>query len=405
MVATAHSDRYGIFIRKIGYTGGLERTLDRFRDLEQHYLLHRDVTLASWNDLVRSERGWKLRSANIADAFFALRLIHRTPGDLLVLENLDAAAITGSLLNDETERQTARSLLFLWAVLVNDGELFVNFLLAGFRQSIISEKLAAMIRHKLRFLSEAMRGTDTITRLARVVAIERQETNRGSAGAGRSVTSLNRTEPVRSLIRTEPLQRDTAVDVEGMLKKALQISGDYFRKVPPRRKDWARTLGLWSDEVGLTPRGTRFLKALQSSNYISDDRFFTFWPMEYELVRSGFRPDLLHGTRTLWSALLDFAHAYASVGVKPFGPGDTDRLVNQLRDMMAVYRSLHARKSMLRRELAITVAYPASVAIAAARGEAVIDMPRALVAEQRGERRRVAFRRSRSTGGAVSMAH
>ena len=405
MAATAHSDPYGIFMRKIGYTGGLEHTLDRFRQLEEHYLLHRDLTLASWNGLVRGEQGWKLRSDHISDAFFALRLIHRTPGDVLVLDNLDAAAISGSLLNDESEKRIARSLVFLWAVLVNDGELFVNFLLAGFQQPAISEKLAAVIRHKLRVLSEAMPGKDAIRRMARIVTIERQETNRGSAGSGHSVKSLVRTESVRSLVRREPLQGHASVDVESVLKKAVQISDDYFRKVPPRRRDWARTLGLWSDDGGLTGRGREFLDVLRSSNYIGDRDFFTFWPMEHELVRSGFRPDLLRGTKTLWSALLDVGRAYAGVSVKPFEPGDADTLVGQLREMMAVYRSLHTRKSMLRRELAITVAYPASVAVAAARGEAVIDLPKALVAEQKGELRRIAFRRSRSTGGAVSIKH
>ena len=403
MAVTAHSDPYGIFIRKIGYTGGLEHTLVRFRDLQEHYLSRRDVTLASWNELVRGDPGWKLKSDNISDAFFALRLIHRTPGDVLVLENLDAAAITAALLRDETEKHIARSLVFLWAVLVNDGELFVNFLLAGFHKPHIAVKLSAMIRHKLRVLSGTMRGTDAIKRLARVVAIDRQNTNRGSAGAGHSVISLKRTEPVQALVRTTPLQRHGSLDFEGILDKAVQISDDYYRKVPPRRKDWARTLGLWSDEVGLTARGHRFVDALRSSHYICDRGFFTFWPMDYELVRSGFRPDLLQGTKTLWTALLDFARAYAGASVKPFEPADTDASVTQVRAMMDTYRSLHARKSMLRRELAITVAYPASVALAVARRHSVIDLPKAITYEQMGERRRIALRRSRSTGGALSV--
>ena len=391
-------------MRRIGYTGGLEHTLDRFRDLQEHYLLHRDVTLASWKELVRGEPGWKLRSDNIGDSFFALRLIHRTPGDVLVLENLDAAAVAASLLDDEAERRAALSLVFLWAVLVNDGELFVNFLLGGFEDRCIAEKLTAMIRHKLRVLSGALGSKDAFRRLARVVAIERQETNRGSAGGGRSVRALIRTEPVRTLLRTEPLETGTAPDLESTLAKAVQISDDYYRKVPPRRRDWARTLGLWSDDVGLTTRGRGFVDALRSSNYICDDGFFTFWPMDYELVRSGFRPDLLAGTRTLWAALTDVARAYACVDVKPFEEGsDTDALVKHVRQMMGVYRSLHTRKGMLRRELAITVVYPASVAIAAGRRETVLDWPKALAAEQKGDRRRIGYRRSRNTGGALSI--
>ena len=405
MVATAHSDPYGIFMRRIGYTGGLEHTLERLRDLEDRYLVHGDLTVGTWNALVHGEGGWKLRSDNIDDSFFALRLIHRTPGDVLVLENLDAAAIAASLLHDDAERHDARSLVLLWAVLVNDGELFVNFLLAGFEEQAMVDRLAAMIRHKLSVLSKAIGTRDAVGRLARVVAIERQVRNRGSAGAGRSVKSLVRREPLGALVRTAPLQDGASRDLERTLEKAVQISGDYFRKVPPRRKDWARTLGLWSDEEGLTARGRRFVDVLQSADYIRDDDFFTFWPMDYELVRSGFKPDLLGEAKSLWTALMEFAGAYTNVRVKPFEPRDSDALVEQLRSMMAVYRSLHTRKSMLRRELAITVAYPASVAIAAAQQRFVVDWPKALLAEQTGGRRRIALRRSRRTGGALAMAH
>ena len=396
MAATAHSDPYAIFMRKIGYSVGLERTLERFCDLQELYVSSRDVTLASWKELVRSKPGWKLETDNIADVFFALGLIHRTPGDLLVLENLDAVAIAASLLNDEKEKQTARLVVFLWALLVNDGEIFVNMLLARFEEEPIKEKLSAMIGYKRKVLANAMPGKDAMKRIARVVTIERQEKNKGSAGLGQSVASLK---------RTEPLQTERSLASEHAITRALEFSDDYFRKVPPRRKDWARTLGLWSDDAGLTTQGYGFIALLKSAGYIGDEDFFIFWPMDYELIRSGFKPNLLGGTKTLWETLIDFANAYAGVRVKPFEESDTDTLVDQLDSMMKVYRSLHVRKSMLRRELAITVAYPVSVAIAGAKKDLVVDFPRALDVEQKGAQRRITFRRSRNIGGALSVKY
>ena len=393
-------------MRKIGYSVGLERTLERLRDLQELYVSRRDITLASWEELVRGENGWKLKSDNIADVFFALRFIHHHSGkDLLVLENLDAVAISASLLNDEKEKQAARSVLFLWAVLVNDGELFVNLLLAGFDEELIKEKLSDMIGYKRQVLATAIPGKDAMKRLARILTIERQEKNKGSAGASHSVASLKRTESLHKVKRTESLHKDRSLDSEEAIKEAVELSDDYFRKVPPRRKDWARTLGLWSDDAGLTTLGYGFTNSLRSSGYIGDDGFFTFWPMDYELVRSGFKPNLFEGTKTLWGTLIDFANAYASVRVKPFERSDTETLVAQLDSMMKIYRSLHTRKSMLRRELAISVAYPASVAIAGARKDPVIDMPAALRAEQEGDQRRITFRRSRNIGGAFSVKH
>jgi hypothetical protein len=395
MAATAHSDPYGIFMRKIGYSVGLERTLERLGDLQKLYLSSRDITLASWKELVKGKNGWRLKTDNIADVFSSLELIHRTPGDILVLDNLDATAIAVSLLDDEEKKYAARSFIFLWAVLVNDGEIFVNLLLAGFKEKLIKEKFSAMIRYKRQILAKAMPGKDAAKRIGRVVTIERQEKNKGSASVtGRSITSLK---------RTEPLQKNRSLDSDSSIKEAVEFSNDYFRKVPPRRKDWAKTLGLWSDDTGPTILGADFTDCLRSSGYIGEDGFFTFWPMDYELVRAGFKPNLLQETKTLWDTLIDFADAYGGLRVKSFEQSDTDNLVDHLKTMMKVYRSLHTRKSMLRRELAITTAYPASVAIASASKEPVIDLPKALNAERKGEQRRINFRRSRNTGGALSV--
>ena len=400
MAATAHSDPYSIFMRKIGYSVGLEHTLERFGDLQELYVSRGDITLASWNELVTGEIGWKLKTdkklktGNIADVFFSLGLVHRTPGDLLVLENLDAAAIAASLLNEEKEKLTARSVVFLWAVLVNDGEIFMNLLLAGFEEGPIREKLSAMIAYKRKRLTKAMPGKNIMKRIARVVTIERQEKNKGSTGVGHSVASLK---------RTEPLQTDRSLASEPSSMGAVEFSPDYFRKVPPRRKDWARTLGLWSDDAGLTTQGHDFIDMLRSAGYIGDGDFFTFWPMEYELICSGFKPNLFEETKTLWETLIDFTNAYTGVRVKPFERSDTDTLVDQLDSMIKVYRSLHTRKSMLRRELPITVAYLASVAMASAKKDLVIDFPKALSVEQKGKQRRITFRRSRNIGGALSL--
>lgn len=394
MAATAHSDPYGIFLRKIGYSVGLERTLERFGDLQKLYVESGDVTLASWSELVGPDTGWRLKTDNIADVFYSLDFIHRTPGDVLVLENLDAVAIAAKVLDDPHEIAVARSFVFLWAILANDGEIFVNLLLADFDEERIRDKLAALIKYKREFLAAVMPGRDAIKRIERVVTIERQETNKGSAGAGKTVASLK---------RTEPLERRMRLDSDASIQEAVELSADYFRKVPPRRKDWARTLGLWEDEVGLTSTGRRFKEALVASGYITSEEIFVFWPMDYELVRSGFKPNLIDGSKSLWESLVDIGEAFSELRVKPFSRLDTDSLVDQLEAMMQAYRSLHTRKSMLRREIAITAAYPSLVAMACAKREAVIDVPQALDAERKGNKRRIVLRRSRNTGGALNV--
>ena len=394
MAATAHSDPYSIFMRKIGYSVGLERTLERTGDLQAMYTKNRDVTASIWKELVSGPEHWNLKSDNITDVFYSLRLIQRVAGDILVLENLDAMAITSVLLKNVQEKEAARSFLMLWAILVNDGEIFVNLLLAGFEEKQIKETLSTMRLRKRTALSAVLGGKESARQINRIITIERQEKNKGSAGVGQSIASLK---------RTESLQPEKTSVGDVVESDAIVFSKDYFRKVPPRRKDWARSLGLWENETGLTQRGKDFIEGLTQTEYI-DEGLFTYWPMDYELVRAGFRSDLLgKDAKSLWDCLVDFGSAYSGLQVKEPSAGDADSAIALIDKMLDVFRTLHVRKAMLRREIPITVAYPAAVACACATREPVLNLPAAIEAEQKGERRRLAFRQSRNTGGTLSL--
>ncbi|MFM9896635.1 hypothetical protein ACOTET_03055 [Achromobacter xylosoxidans] len=387
-------------LRKIGYSVGLEFTAERIENLTLRYLRDRDITAMSWHELVTGEKnegGWgREQSAekHIGDFFHALRLIQRTAGDILILENLDALAITSRLLDDEEKKRAARDFLFLWAILTNDGEIFVNLLLAGFEEQSIKNTLTTMIEKKRSDAVEALKGKANAQRINRIITIERQEKNKGSRGDGVSVMSLK---------RTERLQHERAIKISLDENDRISFSEDYFRKVPPRRRDWAISLGLWDGETGLTKRGHDFLDGLRQSGYIDTQGCFTYWPMDYELVRSGLRPDIFGEVKGLWNCLVDFAAAYGGLRVNQQSESDSDIAVQLIAQMVEVFRSLHVRKAMLRRELPITIAYPAAIALSYACGHTMLNLPAAILVEQKGERRRVGLRQSRQVGGALSI--
>lgn len=388
MAATAHSDPYSIFMRKIGYSVGLENTLFRFDELTELYVTQGDITLAMWKNLVHET--WGLKNDHIADVFYSLGFIQRLSGDVLALENLDAAALCKTRV---TARNSTDSLKFLllWAIMVNDGEIFVNLLLSDFEQNRIEETISNFVAYKRSvLLGEASARLDR-RKINKVVNIERQEANKGGAGDGRSITSLK---------RTQPLQKTTENSSD---EEAVRFSPDYFRKVPRSRRDWAKSLNLWSDDVGITPTGSHFINCLRRLGYITELGVFVFWPMEHEFIRSGFNPHLFGEPRTLWDSLVNFAEAYCNVKVKPFDSSDVDEMIAELEVFQRTYRGLHVRKALLRREMAITVVYPALVATACAGKHTLKDIPRALELEQKGEKRRVNLRRSRNTGGAISV--
>ena len=166
---------------------------------------------------------------------------------------------------------------------------------------------------------------------------------------------------------------------------------------------WACSLGLWEDGVGITPKGESLIEGLANSGYIGADGIFVFWPMEYELVRSRFRSDLLGTAKRLWQSVVDVGRAYADLDVAEPTGGDGDRGVATLTEMMQVYRSLNSRKALLRQEMPVTIAYPAICALAIGRGEAVLDVPHLLGCERMAKERRVAVRSSRYSGQSLSL--
>ncbi len=388
------TDPCGIFFRRIGYSVGLEETAARVRQLEALYLSKRDVTIGMWDHLVHSAECWGLKSSHIADVFRSLGLVWRTGSDLLILENLDAMAISSALSDNDEAAERGRFFLLLWAILVNDGEIFVNLLIAGFDRESCRQRLTLLVQKKRRFLSERIHGLRAAGRCLRAVSIERQAGNPGSTGRRRQAVL--------------PGRGRMPVAVGGTLvpqvePQSVEISDDYLRKVPGRRMAWACSLGLWEDGRGITRRGESFIESLTRRGYIGSDGIFVFWPMEYELVRSQFRPDLLGATRGLWEGVLDVASAYATLEVAEPTGEDGDRGVAALAEMMRVYQGLNSRKALLRREMPVTITFPAICALAIGRREAVLDVPDFLRRERMGRERRVAVRASRYSGQSLSL--
>ena len=176
------TDPHGIFFRRIGYSVGLEDTATRVRDLEALYLSKRDITIGMWDHLVHSPECWRLKSRNIADVFRSLGLVWRTGNDLVILENLDAMAISTTLSESQEAAERGRAFLLLWAIFANDGEIFVNLLLAGFEREKCRQRLTLLIQKKRQFLSDHIGTSMALEGFMRAVSIERQTSNPGGAG-------------------------------------------------------------------------------------------------------------------------------------------------------------------------------------------------------------------------------
>src|SRR5438045_1364569 len=91
MAAIAQSEQFHVFMRKIGYSVGLENTFARLLDLTNLYVANGQVTISDWQKLVSET--WGLKTDHIADVFSSLDVIHRSRRGIDIGSTLDMLGV------------------------------------------------------------------------------------------------------------------------------------------------------------------------------------------------------------------------------------------------------------------------------------------------------------------------
>lgn len=388
MVATIHRDPYRLLIRKIGYSVGLERTIDRVSDLVQLYVDELSVTSGAMARLIHSEEKWNLKTTNIIDLFNELDLVRSEGSSIFVLPTLDALAILRiSLTGDDYERALHAVLLF--SLLSSDGDILLNCMSSGFDRDAIRDKLISMVEEKRRRIQAVFTSPQAIQKIDRYVTIETQKSNKGGAVAGQGVNALQRREPLS--MRRGPLASEQS--------PPPQVSDDYLRKVPGRRRDWSVTLGLLDDRGNLLPAGERLFELFNTLGQSVGDTY-TFWPYRDELVQLNLKAESLPWTTPDREAVI-YGLKNVVMGT-PFGSSLSSdfRTIGWLRDVFKTYRTLNPSRSMVRVELPLRVARLVALGFACANEAEDHDVLAVVLKEQDAEQL-VELRPSRQHEGSI----
>lgn len=362
MADTARFDQFQIFMRKIGYSVGLEDTFARLRDLATVYLHEEQITLGDWQELVT--KTWGLKTFHIGDVFGALGVIKASKTRLDILPGLDLLALSRFDLPDQ-QADKAQALALLTLIIEHDGEIFLNCLAADFEPEQVKARLHELIEYKRRKLFEMFRTPDVQVEIARIVGIERQAKNKGGGSPAKSLSEQRRREPLTN--RTGSLSSPGIPTVE--------ISDDYLKKVPPRRRDWAVSLELWDSKRGLLPNGDALFSALDQLGLRLPGGAVVVWPFEHEISRLRLSPTELEGRVIQFWDLVKLAIAGTGGKLGGDGPDALESTRSVLRAQIAEFRRLNRPKAMLRREYPYTVALPAISGNFVARGLPVPDLP------------------------------
>lgn len=391
MAATVQPDPLDVLMRRIGYAVHLEDTFNRVRDLVEIYEENSEVSIGAWNSLV--EERWGLKTRHIEDVLRAFNLLDVQKGTIHVLPGLDEMALAKRQTGEEGY-DDAHRFLFAKQVLLADGDIFLNCLSGEFENDRIARNLKEMIVFKRTTLLGVFRSRDVLQKIFRIVSIDVQGGNVGGAGVGATLSGRSRRGPLG--IRTTPLNATPSVEPE-------DLSEDYFRKVPPKRKGWGYSIGLCDERGRLTEDGAQFLDVLRAHRFGTDDQAFALWPLDYELAQMRIKATSMDvPILDPWEFLLLVREAMGGgTGVERVADDTVKTGLDLLASLYGDYRALSPRRQMLRQELPLQVVYSVVVAIAYASHGSVLPIPAIIQQEAHQPKSRIRYRPSRSMGGAL----
>ncbi len=389
MVAIVQRDPFSVLIRKIGYSVGLENTRERFGDIVEVYARDREISAATLLSELVSGR-WRLSTHNVVDVLSSLNIITVNSGSIDVQFGLDAAAVLRNLIRDDDRFSVALDAVFCALILIADGDIFLNCLAADFEPEAVRNGLLRMVHSKRALAYEAIRLSALREKVDRIINIESQRGNRGSAGVGKGVNLLT---------RTQPLGRE-AGPLSASSEAAPAVSADYLRKVPPRRRDWAKSIGLY-DVKGRTARGDRLLSLLAKAGVRSSDGSYALWPFLPELTALHLNKDTAPWpTLEFHDMCMVVQRAFREDGEDGERVMDAGEQAHFIELAYRQYKTLNLPKSALRNELPLRVAYLAELGwnVAASKGGALSHI---LYDGQLSASDTIEFRASRNNEGAL----
>jgi hypothetical protein len=360
MLATARSNEFGIFIRKIGFSVGLEYTLDRLRDFATIYASKEVFSYGDVNRLLHAPKpnGWGLEKSNehVLDVMRSFGVLSVSKGEVSVLELGEALGILRKLQNDAHFELSLR-FLFVHALILADGDIFLNALAARFDSVDFCDRATRMLEYKWSVLEETFPTSSRRAAIYQAVNIETQDGNPGSRGYGVGGRSAIHDRSTISR-RTGPLQN--RID-----RPKVQISEAYLRKALPRRKAWARSVELIDEAGDLTQLGSSFLEVLGNKG-LGGPSCLAVWPLASELTSPVFARMQLPGQviYSSWNFMVLIGQALHLLGSeqKVTSPADHSLGIGLMVTFLNTFRSLNHSKRILRKELPGRVAYRCALA-------------------------------------------
>jgi hypothetical protein len=366
MVGIVQPESYSRFLRKVGYSVGLENTLSRFTDFCELYASKPQVKISDWQALVHEK--WGLKTRNIADVFASLGIAQITNQGVFAGPFGESGAICIKVLEKPEEVAEALKHLFALSILLADGDIFFNCLAGEFAPTNIAKRLTGMVLGKRHELFDIFKGQADREAIASAITIERQRSNKGGAVKGSRLT-IGASQGLSGVSKS--LGLPGAKDVNHMDPP----SDDYFRHIVPSRREWAKSLGFCESDGRISSEGWRILQSLGNAGFVFPGGEFSLRPTKFELEcnRLSAIIPLTNSAPSTWDYVFLVANGLAPEDLILVTDPDENALESQTIAFFKIFRELSQDRQMVRNELPLFVALSSYMAISRARGEDLAD--------------------------------
>lgn len=388
MLATAPSSDFTPFIRKIGYSVGLEFLLDRVRAFGVAY---GEAEVFGYGDVVRLvQHDWRLKTLNVLDVLRSLGVVSVKNGEVAVLEVGDALGVAWRD-RDTIDYESASAFYLTHAIVSADGDIFLNALASGFDEEGFRQNIERMIEHKWSILEDRFSTADLRKRFYKAVNIELQSNNSGSRGGQGRGLGLP---PMGAPLGQGPLSGPVS-------RPAIQLSGDYLRKTLVTRRAWALALGLADVTGNPTNQGRQLLDAISDVGF-GGPSCIAMWPLDHEIDATGIGSGSYYPRLDSWSFMVVIARGMGLIDEPvPWEPGVHERAIRDIERWFSLYWSINQSKRMVRNQMLGRVLY--RLEIANSLGRAPLPLPAVFDREMEADSPRLTARRSREAELAIAL--
>jgi hypothetical protein len=375
MVEKARSNIFSIFMRKIGYSVGLENTLERVYDFANLYGCNDTISYGDITRLLHAEKpaGWGLDKKNehILDLFKALGVVEVKRGEVSILELGDALGILRRLVVNDDDFLICCKVLLTHSLILADGDIFLNAIASAFDPVEFKRLITAQIEYKWSALENNFSSAAHRAAFYAAVNVESQPTNPGSKGKGLSSAP--------DLMRLKAFRGGSLLTKAG--RPDISIPDSYLLKVLPRRKAWAHSLGLVDDAGRETLQAASMMQTLIRAGFAGPN-CMAIWPLDHELRNpTFFSIDPISFPRlSSWELIVLIGRG---LGIMPpkYDEVSNDVQIDLLKKFVHHFKSLNQTKSIIRTELPVRVAYRCFLGLSAI-GCKVGNLPEIIISEQ-----------------------